>query len=115
MIKEKFIFDLQRFDGDADADGDGDADGDSDSTFSGGSGSQTDPYLISTVADLQQLATDVNGGNSYSDKYFKLANDIDLKDVENFTAIGWYDEGTSTYYNFSVSSTATVTLSATSR
>ncbi|MGN0106816.1 MAG: hypothetical protein ACI4A5_03855, partial [Hominilimicola sp.] len=48
------------------------------STFSGGSGTSSDPYLISTADDLKQLATDVNGGTTYSGKYFKMTANIDL-------------------------------------
>ena len=61
-----------------------------DSAFSGGSGTEAAPYQIKTTADLQQLATDVNGGNSYSSKYFKVMNDINFtKSTENnMTAIG---------------------------
>lgn len=75
MDMENFIFDLQRFD----------------SAFSGGSGTADAPYLISTVADLQKLATDVNGGNYYSGKHFKLTKDIDMSSVANFAMIGFYD------------------------
>ncbi len=57
-----FTFDIQRFD------------------FSG-SGTETDPYEISTAADLQQLATDVNGGNTYSGSYFKVTANIDLSEL----------------------------------
>ena len=69
--KNKFTFDLQRFD----------------SAFSGGDGSETNPYQISSVADLQQLSTDVKNGNSYEDKCFKLMANLDLSGV-NFTPIG---------------------------
>lgn len=68
-----FEFDLQRF------------------AFSGGIGTKDNPYRISSQADLEQLAKDVNGGdfggsNSYHGKYFKLTNDIAL--TGNFTTIG---------------------------
>lgn len=72
-----------------------------DSTFSGGSGTKDDPYLISSTANLDQLATDVNGGNTYEHKYFKLTNNIsydpkqltidndgDGNNDSNFTPIG---------------------------
>ena len=52
--------------------------------FAGGSGTADDPYLISNGAQLAKLAQDVNNGNNYSRKYFKLTNDI----VLNNTA-GW--------------------------
>lgn len=78
-----------------------------DSAFSGGSGTQADPYKIANTTDLNQLATDVNGGNGYSGKYFCLANDIyytatttwnDASSTENnFEAIG-YDDGTNSRY-----------------
>jgi hypothetical protein len=47
-------------------------------TFSGGSGTQADPYLISSVEDWNALANSVNDGTStYSNTYFKLTKDID--------------------------------------
>ena len=49
-----------------------------DGTFSGGSGSQAEPYLISSVEDWDALANSVNSGTTtYSGKYFKLTTDID--------------------------------------
>jgi len=74
-----------------------------DSAFSGGSGSKGDPYKIASTADLNQLATDVNGGNDYSGKYFVLTQDITynhtgLGDTEsNYEAIGG-DDGTNNRY-----------------
>ena len=41
-----------------------------------GSGTSSDPYLITSEADWNTLATNVNAGNSYSGKYFKLTADI---------------------------------------
>ena len=49
-----------------------------DSTFGGGDGSVKNPYIINTAAHWDQLATDVNGGNTYSDKYFLLDADISV-------------------------------------
>ncbi|MDR1589504.1 MAG: S-layer homology domain-containing protein [Oscillospiraceae bacterium] len=43
-------------------------------------------WRISTAADLQLLATNVNSGTTYQDKYFKLMNDIDLSSVCGATA-----------------------------
>ena len=79
FVKEDFKFDLQRFD----------------SAFSGGDGSQTNPYQIASVEDLQQLANDVNGGNTYYGKYFIVTANIDLSGVANFTPIG--DQNTSAF------------------
>ena len=59
-----------------------------DSTFSGGDGSQGNPYKIANETDLRQLATDVNGGNSYSGKFFQQSQNITL--TQNFTSIGCY-------------------------
>ena len=42
-----------------------------------GSGTQADPYQISSAEDWNALATNVDGGESYSGKYFKLTNNID--------------------------------------
>ena len=47
--------------------------------FSGGNGTSASPYMISTAAELAQLATYVNAGDTnYNDKHYKLANNIDL-------------------------------------
>ena len=74
------------------------------SSFDGGSGTESDPYLISNGAQLAKLAQDVNGGNHYSGKYFKLTNDIWLNNTDGWrnwgantsglnkwTAIGYFD------------------------
>ena len=67
-------------------------------TTSGGSGTSEDPYKISSTADLDQLAADVNSGTNYKDVYFIVtqniaythkANGEDGADTENnYTAIG---------------------------
>jgi hypothetical protein len=50
--------------------------------FSGGSGMEEDPYIISSASDLAQLSVNVNGNDtvamSYSGVYFELSGDIDL-------------------------------------
>ncbi|MFI3287964.1 MAG: fimbrillin family protein [Rikenellaceae bacterium] len=43
-----------------------------------GSGTLESPYSISSVADLTQLADDVNGGNNLLGIYYKLTTDINL-------------------------------------
>ncbi len=45
-------------------------------TYSGGSGTESDPYLISSKADMEALATAVNGGNTYSGRYFLLMQNL---------------------------------------
>ena len=56
--------------------------------FAGGTGTESDPYQISTGAELAWLAEQVNSGVKYSQgKYFKLTADIDLGD-KAWTPIG---------------------------
>lgn len=47
-------------------------------TFSGGTGSEESPYLLTKAADLEELATLVTGGNDFSGKYLRLDADITL-------------------------------------
>ena len=55
--------------------------------FGGGNGSQNNPYLIYTAAQLAYLAQSTNNGTVYEDQYFKLMNDLDLNNLE-WTPIG---------------------------
>ena len=48
-------------------------------------------YFISTVEQLRALATEVNGGTTFSGMQIKLSNDIDLKSAE-WTPIGRKDK-----------------------
>jgi hypothetical protein len=45
-------------------------------TYSGGSGTEQNPYRISSKADMETLASAVNGGNNYSGKYFLLTQSL---------------------------------------
>ena len=56
-------------------------------TYSGGSGTAEDPWLISTVQNLQTLAETVNSGKNYENQYFVLTADLDLQNI-NWTPIG---------------------------
>ncbi len=58
--------------------------------FSRGNGTEFEPYLISTAADLQALATYVNNGNTCEGKNFKLTANIDLSTITNWTPIGTF-------------------------
>ena len=64
-----------------------------------GSGTQTNPYVITTTAQLDALAAAVKSGQTYSGTYFVLGNDIaystaGLGDTdENFIPIGGYFNG----------------------
>ena len=57
-------------------------------SFEGGTGTQNDPYIIKTAAQLAYLAQNVNEGESYEGEYFKLVEDITLNSSDMFA----YDE-----------------------
>jgi hypothetical protein len=44
--------------------------------YSGGNGTELNPYLISSKADMEQLATNVNGGQTYAGSYFRLTRGL---------------------------------------
>ena len=70
--------------------------GSSGGDFSGGTGTENDPYIITTAQELALLATYTNAGNeSYNDKYYKLGNDIDLSAYQSGT--GWTPIGNDNY------------------
>ena len=50
-----------------------------------GSGTEADPYVITTEVGLKKLADDVNGGTTYSGTFFKLGGSIT---VAEWTPIG---------------------------
>ena len=51
-----------------------------------GEGTEANPYLISSGADLAYIRDQVNSETTtFADQYFKLTKSIDLNDVENFT------------------------------
>ncbi len=67
-------------------------------TYSGGRGTESDPWLISSVADLQLLANTINNGDAakfdanctdtgggipgnYHGYYFKQTKDLDLSNI----------------------------------
>ena len=52
-----------------------------------GDGSNDNPYLITSANELAYIATQVNNGTSYENKYFHLLKDIDL-DNKEWTPIG---------------------------
>ena len=67
------------------------------SSFAGGTGSQSNPYLISTPEQLARVAY-VTNNNSYTNKYFKLTNNINLSKVDSSgNPVVWKPIGTSTY------------------
>jgi hypothetical protein len=59
--------------------------------WDGGDGSEADPYVIGTEAQLAYLAGQVNAGtDDYEDEYFILARNLDL-DGHEWEAIGTYN------------------------
>ena len=75
-------------------------------TYSGGSGKESDPWKISSVKDLQMLASTINKGKAagfdadctdtgkgipgnYHGYYFKQTADLDLSSIENWDPIGY--------------------------
>jgi len=56
-------------------------------SFADGSGTPKDPFIIDKASQLAFLASNVNNGNDYEGKYFKLNCDIDLNYIE-WTPIG---------------------------
>lgn len=55
------------------------------SSFSSGTGTKSDPFIISNGGELAYLANLVNSGNSdYSSKHYRLGMDIVLNDTDDF-------------------------------
>ena len=46
--------------------------------FSGGTGTEADPYQLSSATDWNTFANNVKNGNSYSGKYFIMTNDFNV-------------------------------------
>ena len=55
--------------------------------FSGGSGTETDPYIIATTDDMDALAALVNGGNDQSGVFFLQTDTLDYRN-KTYTPIG---------------------------
>ncbi len=56
-----------------------------------GSGTKEDPYLLENADDLTALSKEVNGGETFTGKYFKITNNITLH--TDWTPIGTLKEG----------------------
>ena len=50
--------------------------------FSGGKGTEAEPYLIKTAQDLEDMADAITKDNQFADTYFQLANDIELEGTQ---------------------------------
>ena len=62
-----------------------------------GSGTSADPYQVASASDLAILATDVNGGTDYSQKFFLQTADITLSSA--WTPIGSSSHPFKGHYN----------------
>ncbi len=62
--------------------------------YEGDEGTEAAPYQIKTIDDLKKLSDDVNSNVIYSNKYFKLMNDL------SFTYTTAWDDAESTESNF---------------
>lgn len=86
----------------------------SECSYDGGSGTQEDPYQISSTDSFLTFAANVNDGSNagYADTYFLLTNDLDLtgidwepignmNDMENHSTLflGSFDGGDHTISN----------------
>jgi len=87
-----------------------------DSTFGGGSGTEGNPYLISTASHLAQFAYNVNAGTDlhYIGKHFKLTDNIDLSNhywvpigTESNTFNGYFDGNGKNISNMTIGSSET--------
>lgn len=54
------------------------------SSFNGGNGLANDPFIITTGNQLAYLSQSISLGNSYSNSYFSLSDDIYLNDVSSW-------------------------------
>ncbi|MBP3431530.1 MAG: InlB B-repeat-containing protein, partial [Clostridia bacterium] len=77
-----------------------------------GKGTLESPYVVASVADLQQLATDVNGGTTYSGIYFRQTQDISMSgtqwtiiDASSYSFAGIYDGNNRTISGLTYSGT----------
>ena len=61
-----------------------------------GMGTKNDPFIIDNTAKLDQLASRVNGGETYAGAYFKVTDDI------SYSHSSAWDEATSTESNFEI-------------
>lgn len=52
--------------------------------FAGGDGTESNPYVISTAAELAYLAQEINNGNEKEGTYYKQTQDIYLNDISDF-------------------------------
>ncbi len=61
-------------------------------SYTSGTGTEADPYIISTAAEFAYFAQEVDNNNGYADTYFKLDNNIILNN-----GLFGYDQSNITY------------------
>ena len=63
-----------------------------------GEGTEQNPYIISSLKDLEGLRYNINNDRkTYEGKFFKQTADIDMSELENWYSIG-YDYGNAPYF-----------------
>ncbi len=63
-----------------------------------GSGTENNPYLISTSQQLATLAEEVDNGNDFRNVHFSLTNDIDLSNICDSSQGNWKSIGNAHHY-----------------
>ncbi|WP_304728652.1 hypothetical protein [Dubosiella newyorkensis] len=58
-----------------------------------GLGSIKDPYLISSIEDLEYFRDSVNSGTSFNGQFLKQTANIDLSEINNWDPIGHFESG----------------------
>lgn len=67
--------------------------------FSGGDGTENNPYIITTAKELVYFSEKINKGELNNGVYFALGADIDMTDVDNFFPIGTQSHRFSSYFD----------------
>jgi len=78
--------------------------------FSIGSGTETDPFIIATTDDMDQLAADVNGGTTYSGTHFLMTADLDYSG-KDYTPVGNWNNQFCGHFNGGGHTITNITLS----
>lgn len=58
-----------------------------------GLGTIKDPYLISSIEDLEYFRDSVNSGTSFNGQFLKQTANIDLSEINNWDPIGHFESG----------------------
>ena len=98
MTKEEMI--LKEVNGVIDA-GKNRWDGTVATSYASGKGTEKEPYIIETPAQLAYLASEVNSGNSYANTFFRITKSMDLEN-KKWTPIGNGETDYSTVYKVAV-------------